>query len=147
MSEVIHAIEDLVHWSREQEIEGESRIFQIFHNDPRITPPRDYRTDICMTFTAEIGPNDRGVIPMSLPALRCAHCQVQGPHEAVPDISKEILGRWFLEHGARRRPPLAIWEYLVSMPPPSLCCPDTPLVSPEDFVTACYSPLGSTETG
>ena len=147
MERVIDAIEDLVHWVRSQPGTAEEvRYFQIFHNDPRMTPPDDYRTDICAAFAGEIAPNAYGVTGMTLPAMACVRCRCRGPHEALPPILREALPAWFAANGERRRPPLGIWEYVVSLPPPSLRCDETPAMDPADFVTDCYTPLATDET-
>ncbi len=57
--------------------------YGIHYNDPRTTPPADYRVDLCVSVEHEIAPNPYGVVNKIIPGGRCAVARHFGSRENV----------------------------------------------------------------
>ena len=57
------------------------RSYGIHYTDPRTTSPTDHRTDFCVSYNGEVGPNPYGILTKVIPANRCAVARHLGSRE------------------------------------------------------------------
>src|SRR5689334_4118405 len=62
---------------------GEHRSFGVHYNDPRTTPPADYRVDFCIEVWDDVAPNPQGAVTKRIPGGRCAVARHHGSRENV----------------------------------------------------------------
>ena len=59
------------------------RAYGVHYNDPRTTPPADYRMDLCLSVEHDVPPNPQGVVNKVIPGGRCAVARHLGSRESV----------------------------------------------------------------
>lgn len=80
-----------------------SATFNIFHTDPRTTPPEDYRLDLCAGTDREVEPNDAGVEAGLIPGGRCAVLRVTGSSDDLEGAALFLYRDWLPESGEDAR--------------------------------------------
>jgi AraC family transcriptional regulator len=80
-----------------------SATFNIFHADPRTTPPEDYRLDLCAGTGREVEPNDAGVEAGLIPGGRCAVLRVTGSSDDLEGAALFLYRDWLPESGEEAR--------------------------------------------
>ena len=83
-----------------------SATFNIFHCDPRTTPPADYRLDLCAATQAPIGPNAEGVRQGRIAGGRCASVRVTGGGDALEAAALHLYRDWLPASGEAPGDPL-----------------------------------------
>jgi AraC family transcriptional regulator len=59
------------------------RSYGVHYNDPRTTPPAEYRVDFCVSVEHDVPPNPQGVVNKIIPARRCAVVRHLGSRDNI----------------------------------------------------------------
>ncbi|GGO92607.1 AraC family transcriptional regulator [Stakelama pacifica] len=77
--------------------------FNIFHSDPRTTPPEAFRMDLCAASKGPVAPNDAGVEEGLIPAGPCAVLRVVGNSENLEAAALFLYREWLPQSGEEPR--------------------------------------------
>ena len=78
------SVRRLVEWRLANRLHPDRhRSYGVHYNDPRTTPPADYRVDLCVSVEHDIPPNPQGVVNKKIPGGRCAVARHLGSRENV----------------------------------------------------------------
>lgn len=80
-----------------------SATFNVFHDDPRTTPPAEYRLDLCAATSNQIAANDDGVEAGSIPGGRCAVLRVVGSADDLEPAALFLYRDWLPASGEEPR--------------------------------------------
>lgn len=106
------------------------RSYGIHYNDPRTTPPADYRVDFGISIEHDVPPNPQGVINKTIPGGRCAVARHLGSRENVATASY-LYEVWFPGSGETLRG-FPIFFHYVNVGPD---------VKEQEMITDVYLPL------
>lgn len=106
------------------------RTYGVHYDDPRTTPPAQYRMDLCVSFDGEVPPNPWGVVVKRIPAGRCAVTRYVGPRDDVLPV-RELVGTWLPQSGEVRAD-FPVFFHYVNVGPGVL---------PAEMITDVYLPL------
>jgi AraC family transcriptional regulator len=70
------------------------RSYGIHYNDPRNTPPEEYRVDFCISVEHDVPSNPQGVVNKTIPGGRCAVVRHFGSRENV-SAAAYVYEVWF----------------------------------------------------
>jgi AraC family transcriptional regulator len=76
-----------------------SATFNVFHSDPRTTPPAEYRMDLCAGTARPIAPNGERVEPGTIPGGRCAVLRVVGNSDNLERAALYLYRDWLPASG------------------------------------------------
>lgn len=77
-------VRKLIAWRLENRLPPDKhRSYGVHYNDPRTTPPAEYRVDLCVSVEHNVPPNPQGVVNKIIPAGRCAVVRHLGSRENV----------------------------------------------------------------
>ncbi|SDA46254.1 AraC family transcriptional regulator [Pseudomonas sp. NFACC15-1] len=76
-----------------------SPTFNVFHTDPRTTPPQDYRLDLCAGTGRPVVPNGETIKAGSIPAGRCAVLRVEGGADNLEPAALYLYRDWLPASG------------------------------------------------
>lgn len=78
------SVRKLIAWRLEHRLPPDRhRNYGVHYNDPRTTPPAEYRVDFCISVEHDVSPNPQGVVNKFIPAGRCAVVRHFGSRENV----------------------------------------------------------------
>jgi len=80
-----------------------SATYNILYDDPKTTPPEDYRLDICCATTGPVAENGEGVVAGMIPAGRCAVLRHKGPLEFAEAAIRALYRDWLPQSGEELR--------------------------------------------
>lgn len=80
-----------------------SATFNVFHSDPRSTPPDEFRMDLCAATDQAIAPNDAGVASGVIPGGRCARFRVIGSSDDLEAPALYLYRDWLPASGEETR--------------------------------------------
>jgi AraC family transcriptional regulator len=121
----------LVAWRREHGVSPEkAKTYGIHYSDPMITPPHEYRLDICVSFDGEVLPNTHGVIAKVIPGGRCACIRHLGSRDYMAEADY-IYRHWLPASGEDARDYPMYFHYVNVGPD----------VQDRDMITDIYLPL------
>ncbi|WP_336866867.1 AraC family transcriptional regulator [Sphingomonas sanguinis] len=80
-----------------------SSTFNIFHSDPRTTPPADYRIDLCVGTDRPIDVEEQGIKPGTIPGGRCAVLRVVGHADSLEPAALYLYREWLPASGEEAR--------------------------------------------
>ena len=80
-----------------------SATFNILYDDPKTTPPREYRFGICCAVPGPVENNAEGVVQATLPAGRCAVFRHMGPLDFAEDAIRSLYRDWIPQSGEELR--------------------------------------------
>jgi len=121
----------LVAWRRENGVSPDKgRTYGVHYSDPTITAPEDYRLDVCVSFDAEILPNNHGVIAKVITGGRCARIRHLGSRQYIAE-AEYLYREWLPASGETPRDEPLIFHYVNV----------GPNVEDKDMVTDVYLPL------
>jgi AraC family transcriptional regulator len=106
------------------------RAYGIHYNDPRTTPPADYRMDCCLSFDRPVAPNPQGVVNKVIPGGRCAVARHLGSREHN-SAAVYLHDVWLPASGETRRD-FPIFFHYVNV---------GPAVQEHEMITDVYLPL------
>ncbi|MEO8442956.1 MAG: GyrI-like domain-containing protein [Betaproteobacteria bacterium] len=106
------------------------RSYGIHYNDPRTTPPAEYRADFGISVEHAVLPNPQGVINKVIPGGRCAVARHLGSRENV-SVAADLYEVWFPSSGETLRS-FPIFFHYVNV---------GPQVQEHEMITDVYLPL------
>jgi AraC family transcriptional regulator len=106
------------------------RSYGIHYDDPRTTPPEDYRADFGISVEHDIPPNPQGVINKTIPGGRCAVARHLGSRENVT-AAAYLYDVWLPASGEALRDFPMFFHYVNV----------GPHVSEREMITDVYLPL------
>ncbi|HXC60875.1 MAG TPA: GyrI-like domain-containing protein [Steroidobacteraceae bacterium] len=64
----------LIAWKIERRLldQARHRSYGLHYTDPRTVDPAAHRVDMCLSYEDPVEPNAQGIVPMLIPAMRCA---------------------------------------------------------------------------
>jgi AraC family transcriptional regulator len=80
-----------------------SATFNVFHADPRSTPPDEFRLDLCASTGRTIAPNDADVESGVIPGGRCARLRVTGFSDNLEIPALYLYRDWLPASGEETR--------------------------------------------
>lgn len=80
-----------------------SATFNVFHSDPRSTPPDEFRLDLCAATDRAVAPNDAGVENGVIPGGRCARLRVIGSSDDLEAPALYLYRDWLPASGEETR--------------------------------------------
>jgi len=107
------------------------RTLGIAYDDPKTTPPSDFRFDICGELAGELHANDAGVVERTIPALRCAVARHVGSTDSIGKTVHDLYAKWLPESGEQPGDFPVFFHYIERMPK----------VAEHEQVTDVYLPL------
>ena len=80
-----------------------SPTFNVFHSDPRTTPPAEYRMDLCVGTDRPIAANGEPIEAGTIPGGRCAVLRVVGNSDNLEPAALYLYGDWLPASGEEAR--------------------------------------------
>ena len=80
-----------------------SATFNLFHDDPRTTPPADFRLSLCASTAGPVAPNEAGVEAGTIPGGRCAVLRVTGNSDDLEPAALFLYRDWLPASGEELR--------------------------------------------
>ena len=80
-----------------------SPTFNVFHSDPRTTPPAEYRLDLCVGTDRPIEPNGERIEAGTIPGGRCAVLRVVGGTDDLEPAALYLYRDWLPASGEEAR--------------------------------------------
>ncbi|MES2627272.1 MAG: AraC family transcriptional regulator [Pseudomonadota bacterium] len=121
-----------IEWRKEYGIKpDQGSTYGLHYKDYHITPPEEYRMDICVSVTAPVPPNAYGVINKVIPAGRCARVRHLGSRHDMSASVGWLFGQWLPASGEKLRDYPAIFHYVNVGPG----------IKNNDMITDIYLPL------
>ncbi|ESZ18853.1 AraC family transcriptional regulator [Mesorhizobium sp. L48C026A00] len=128
---VAETIQKFIGWRRAAGLSAaSSATYTVFHSDSDITPPDEFRLDICAATDRKIEMNDQGVEAGVLPAGRCAVLRAIGAENVEPAI--EFLYRDWLPASGEALRDFPLYCQRVSF---------VPMVAEHEAITDIFLPL------
>lgn len=128
---VAEAIQKFIAWRRAVGLSAaSSATYNVFHSDSDITPPDEFRLDICAATDRKIELNMQGVEAGVLPAGRCAVLRAIGAENVEPAI--EFLYRDWLPASGEALRDFPLYCQRVSI---------VPMVAEHEAITDIFLPL------
>ena len=107
------------------------RTLGIVYDDPRSTPPEDFRFDVCGELKGALTPNDAGIVEKTIPSGRCAVVRHIGSTDAIGETVHDLYAKWLPQSGEQLRNFPCFFHYIERMPQ----------VQEHEQVTDVYLPL------
>ena len=82
---------------------AQSATFNIVYNDPDETPPEEFRFRMCAATDRPVELNDAGVVPMTIPAGRCALLRHTGSDDQLGRSIRHLYANWLPASGEELR--------------------------------------------
>jgi len=96
-------VQKLIEWRLANRLPpARHRSYGIHYNDPRSTPPEEYRVDFCIEVENDIPANPQGVVNKIIPGGRCAVVRHLGSRENV-SAAPYLYEVWFPNSGEALR--------------------------------------------
>jgi len=125
------SVKTLISWRIENMLPlDKHKSYGVHYNDPRTTPPEEYRVDLCISVEREIPPNPQGVVNKVIPPGRCAVVRHIGSRENVV-AAKYLYESWLPESGESLRG-FPIFFHYVNI---------GPNIKEQEMITDVYLPL------
>ncbi len=80
-----------------------SETYNIVYDDPVLTPPSDYRFDICASTKTDVANNDYGVVTKTIPGGRCALLRHIGTDRTIDESVNYLYADWLPKSGEELR--------------------------------------------
>jgi AraC family transcriptional regulator len=80
-----------------------SATFNLLYNDPDETPPEEFRFGICAATDLPVEANEAGVLPMTIPAGRCALLRHIGSDDHLGHFLRHLYSSWLPASGEELR--------------------------------------------
>lgn len=80
-----------------------STTFNVFHSDPRTTPPAEYRIDLCVGTNRPIEASDEQIETGTIPSGRCAVLRVVGNTDNLEPAAMYLYRAWLPASGEEAR--------------------------------------------
>ena len=124
-------VRGLIEWRQAHHLDpSRHRSYGIHYNDPRTTPPADYRVDFCVSVDQDVAPNEYGVVNKTIPGGRCAVVRHHGSREHIA-AAAHLYEVWLPGSGETLRD-FPIFFHYVNV---------GPHVREDEMITDVYLPL------
>lgn len=128
---VHESVRKLIAWRLENRLPPDRhRTYGVHYNDPRTTPPAEYRVGLCISVEHDVPFNPQGVVNKLIPAGRCAVVRHLGSRENVP-AAVYLYEEWLPDSGETLRD-FPIFFHYVNV---------GPQVQEHEMITDVYLPL------
>lgn len=98
------AIQRFIAWRKAAGLHPRSSAtYNVFHCDPRTTPPADFRLDLCAGTDQAVAPNAEGVKAGLIPGGRCAMLRVTGSSDDLEQAALYLYRDWLPASGEEPR--------------------------------------------
>ena len=125
------SIQRFIAWRRENQFPlDKHQNYGLHYNDPRTTPPEDYRVDLCISVEQEVPENRYGVVNKVIPEGRCAVARHVGSREDII-AARFLYEEWLPGSGEVMRDYPILFHYVNVGPG----------VLEEEMITDVYLPL------
>lgn len=108
-----------------------SGTYGVPYNDPNVTPPDEFRFDVCGSIEQDVPENKYGVINGKIPGGRCAVTRHKGSLDNVSDTVYALYKEWLPGSGEELRDYPCFFHYVTLIPEVDEC----------DLITDVYLPL------
>jgi AraC family transcriptional regulator len=89
------SIRSFIAWRKQNALPPQRHAtYNILYDDPAITPPNEYRFDICVATNTPISDNTSGIVMKSIPAGPCARLSVFGSEEKLKQAIIYLYAHW-----------------------------------------------------
>jgi AraC family transcriptional regulator len=105
--------------------------YNILYDDPELTRPADFRFDLCVSTSRDIGGNSHGIVAKTIPGGRCAKLRHIGSDHTLADAVRYLYAEWLPQSG----------EALRDFPPYLRRVKFAPEVQEHEAVTDVFLPL------
>jgi AraC family transcriptional regulator len=122
----------LVAWKLEHHLLDQARYrsYGLHYTDPKSVRPAEHRVDFCLSYDGFIEPNAHGIVPMTIPAMRCALARDVG-FRLDNKAARYLYDEW-LPHSGEQLAALPVVFHYVNV---------GPSVKEQDAITDVYLPL------
>ncbi|WP_305985132.1 GyrI-like domain-containing protein [Roseibium sp. MMSF_3544] len=89
------AAQRFIAWRRENGLPPtKSATYNLLFDDPKSTPPEDFRFDFCCEFSGPVAANDFGIVRKTIPAGRCAVLEHTGSLDFAEAVIRSLYRDW-----------------------------------------------------
>ena len=125
------SVRKLIAWRLENRLPPDRHCnYGVHYNDPRTTPPAEYRVDFCISVEHDVSPNPQGVVNKFIPAGRCAVVRHLGSRENI-SAAVYLYEVWLPNSGETQRD-FPVFFHYVNV---------GPQVQEREMITDVYLPL------
>lgn len=130
---IFDSVKVFIDWRKQSGLSpnASSRTFGIPYDDPAITPPDEFRFDICGEIKSSVPKNPQGVITKRIPGGRCATLRHIGSTDQISESVYYLYREWLPESGEELRDFPLVFHYLKRIPE----------VAEHEQITDIYLPL------
>ena len=102
---VLETAAQFIAWRKESGLSpvATSKTFGVPHNDPNVTPPEEFRWDVCGAIDGDVPENRYGVKAGAIPGGRCAVVRHRGSHAKLDDCIYALYRDWLPHSGEETR--------------------------------------------
>ncbi len=135
------SVQQFIEWRKESGLSpiATSKTLGIAYHDPDLTPPDEFRFDICSTVSADVPENPQGIITKTIPGGRCAVAHYVGSRDHIGRGVYYLYRTWLPESGEELRDFRSISSTSISimrprrmpMRPISICRSPTSRLKPD----------------
>lgn len=98
------SVRQFIGWRKQNQLPPRlSATFNILYDDPRSTPPEEYRIDLCAATERPILDNSFGVVEKRIPSGRCARLRHVGSDDALGETISYLYSTWLPTSGEELR--------------------------------------------
>ncbi|MBB4006315.1 AraC family transcriptional regulator [Allorhizobium taibaishanense] len=108
------AVQQFIGWRRETGLSPvtASKTLGIAYHDPDLTPPDEFRFDICGTVATAVPDNPQGIVTKTIPGGRCAMAHYVGSRDHIGRAVYYLYRSWLPMSGEELRDFSVYFEYL-----------------------------------
>ena len=98
------SLRQFIEWRKANKLPpSRSATFNLVYDDPDETPPEEFRFGLCAATEQAVEPNDAGILPMSIPAGRCALLRHVGSDDHLGRSIGHLYASWLPGSGEELR--------------------------------------------
>jgi AraC family transcriptional regulator len=99
------SVKKFIEWRKESGLSpvNESRSFGVPYGDPELTPPEEFRLDLCGEVQGPVPPNRQGVVTKTIPGGRCAVLRHEGALDTIARSVYSLYKEWLPTSGEELR--------------------------------------------
>ena len=103
----------LIAWKIEHRLLDQQRYrtYGLHYTDPRTVAPGAYRVDFCLSCEEAVQPNSHGIVPMMIPAMRCARARDVGSR-LKNKAAAYLYDEWLPRSGERLAAAPIVFHYV-----------------------------------
>ena len=93
-----NSINEFIKWRIKNNLTPKkSKTFNIIYDDPAVTPPEQYRCEICASIKTTLKENEDGITAKIIPAGRCALIRHIGLDETISEAITYLYSQWLIQ--------------------------------------------------